>query len=207
MFLRQKAVQNLMNQLFDPVSLGTTWAGDVEDSYLILVTKLPYLRSPIIALSDMQARFVNSLGICRGKKRSAGKFSRQRHDQGCIGITDIPLCALPVMGLWRFVQTISLRDHAVFGTPAFGAPAAMRNAMFDRPIKGRTVNSGLSSGQDLFEKHDRHTPAYQLEVTGNGLLKNNQSKSIGWFKRCQPAERRVRTGSRLMLRAMAKQPS
>jgi hypothetical protein len=49
-----------------------------------------------------------------------------------------------------FIEWVSVRDNAVFGTPALGRPTAAGQICPKRRIQGRPVDAGLTTGNDFF---------------------------------------------------------
>jgi len=104
----------------------------------------------------MKAGFAGFLSGSRSGFRPASQFLSQREDDVSVRIANIPNGALFVVGSSRFPQLIAGRDEAVFCLSSLGAPTAVRQAMLDCPVKGRSVSASLST-------------RYNLQVIQNGM--------------------------------------
>ncbi len=74
-----------------------------------------------------------------------------RKDEGAIGVADIPFSTLRILFGRRFLKRIANRDHAIFGQPAFGTPAATGQLEFYCDVERRSVHASLSTRHNLGE--------------------------------------------------------
>lgn len=69
-------------------------------------------------------------------------------NQCCVRVDDVLFRADGIVGCVAFGELIAIRDRTGFGTSAFGAPAAVRDAEKDGCVERCLIDSGLSARND-----------------------------------------------------------
>lgn len=132
--------------------LGGARASDVERVDFVPLEKREEAFRRVAArpvAAKLQQRFAVLAGKFGGEPRAAGKFFRDGKNDGGIGIADVPFGPRRIIGGGRFAQPITAGDRPVFSEPASRAPAAVRDAMKDRPVQRRAIGAGLAAGDDF----------------------------------------------------------
>lgn len=88
-----------------------------------------------------------AFGQMHGQLRSALETSAIQ-DERTVGIDDVLLGAVGVVGRGVFDQPVAIRDPAVFGDASGGTPTAVRHAQGDRGVERTSIDAGLSAGDD-----------------------------------------------------------
>lgn len=83
-----------------------------------------------------------------GVGRSAAQFVKKNDDRS-VCVADVLLRSFIRTASLQFCHWIAVRNLPFFIGPTFRAPTAAGNAVLERDIQSRAVNSSLASGNDF----------------------------------------------------------
>ena len=82
-------------------------------------------------------------------QRMTVEFRFEREQDGAIAVADVPFLGHLVIGGGRLFEFVTAIQNTVVNPPAFGTPAAVFDAVGDRPVERRPRRPGLSAGDDF----------------------------------------------------------
>jgi hypothetical protein len=98
-----------------------------------------------------QMRFSQGLSETGGLERAAVQHASVEN-QGRIAVANVQLGSLAVTRRIRFAQQVVLWQRTIGRQTTFWAPPSMGDPTLERPVKGRTVGTGLATRHDFFDE-------------------------------------------------------
>ena len=144
--------QDLLDEMPNARLLGGTRASHVQPENPVPLDETGQQQCRLLGLAvNVQPRLRVLLGQFHGQPGTSSQFGNQGENHGAIGIQDIPLSPLRVVGAGSFLKPVIIRNPTILSSAPLGQPSTLRNSIGNGPIQGRTVGPGLAACKYLWE--------------------------------------------------------